>query len=908
MKIIYYKLYGIRNKQQKKELFVLKNNAPYKISIKALVQELTSDLEKGLSTEEALHRLKLYGPNELSNELHYDSLLIIFFKQFNNALIYILLIAALLVFISGQHLDAFVVGIILFFNALLGTVQEGKAQNILKSLQQYSTSECVVLRDGKHIIIPSKDVVVGDIIILQEGEKVPADARLIQSYNLHLDESMLTGESSTITKTSDIIPQESEVADQNNMVFKATYNISGSGIALVTAIGNATQIGQLKKITEQAGMRDFPLKKKLDALSITILKITTALCILLFLIGFFMGKSLHELLAILAALFVCIVPEGLPLVFTLTLVQGARRMAHRNLLVKKLHAVEGLGTTDVIIIDKTGTLTRNEMVVTKLFTNNHYLTVTGQGYFKEGKVLYNNSPYKDQNLIFLAQFCTLLNQTTIAFNKRLKLFTVKGEPLEAAMGIFAHKVIGDVNLEHEFIKFYQLPFDYKTRTKAHFYYHNDMVITIVSGAPENILSSCKNDISQAYQALKQFLSEGLRLVAIGYKECTQKEFEEKQQKNKDFYEQWITDNVTFLALMGIQDAIRPEVASVIANTRKAGLKIVMATGDHKDTALAVAQKVDIFNRNDEYMEGSELAQLSDEEVLSHLNKITVFARVTPEQKLRIVTLYQKMGNIVTMTGDGVNDAPALVAADLGTAMGNIGTDVAKQAADIILLDDSFLTIVEAIKEGRHIFLTLRRVTYYFFTTNAGELLLIFFALIFNMPIPLFPAQILWLNLVTDGFLDVSLTVEPKEKNLLSTSIKSHNLLDKNLLFKIVYISVPMALISLTLFYYYQSNLALARTMTLTTMALFQWFNIWNCRSERKSIFSIGFFTNKWLVIACCFVFFLQLLVLYVPFMQTLFRTVPLTFNQWLLITALSSSIIIIEEVRKWFSRRFFSEL
>ena len=872
---------------------------PYQKSVEHVIQELSSHQTNGLSEDEALQRLKNNGPNELSKEFHYDSLIKIFFKQFRNSLIYILLAAAALIFLSGEYLDAFIVSGILLFNALLGTVQEGKAQNILKSLQQYSKPTCVVIRTTKPQIIPIQNIVIGDIIILQEGEKVPADARIIKSYNLKVDEALLTGESLAVEKTSDPITEIKSIADQKNMVFKGTYIVSGNALALVTATGNNTQIGRLKNLTEQEISRDFPLKKKLDILSHAIIILVGALCVVLFILGLIKGKPFLELLAVIAALFICVIPEGLPLVFTLSLISGARRMAQHNLLIKKLYAVEGLGVTDVIIIDKTGTLTRNEMVITKLFTNNHSLIVTGHGYFPEGQILYNNKPFKDKSLIFLAKICSLLNQTTIAFNPNSQLFTIKGEPIEAALGIFAQKVIGEVNLENEYIQFYQLPFNYKTRTKALFLYHNDTVITIVSGSSEDVLSYCVGDLTQAYQAMNNYLSEGLRLVSIAYKECPRNKFEKLCDNSKSFYEQWITTDLTFLALMGIQDAIRPEVATVILNTRKAGLQVIMATGDHKDTALAIAKQVNIFNVGDELIEGSELDTLNDEELLQNIRFVTVFARVTPEQKLRIVKLYQKLGNIVTMTGDGINDAPALAAADLGAAMGNIGTEVAKQAADIIILDDSFSSIVEAIKEGRHIFFILRQVTLYFFVTNAGEVFLIFFALLFNLPLPFYPAKILWLNLVTDGFLDISLSEEPQEKNILQRPIKKQNLIDKQLLLKILYLSIPMAAISLGVFYYYQDNLPLARTMALTTMAMFQWFNIWNCRSEKKSIFSIGLLSNIWLVRACCLVFALQLLMVYAPFMQKIFRTVPLSLQQWILVTLLSSTILFIEEFRKW---------
>lgn len=871
--------------------------ADYQKNVQQLIQELQSNEVTGLSEQEASDRLLQNGSNDLSSASHYDSLIIIFLKQFRSSLIFILVLAACLVFISGHHFDAFIVTGILLFNALIGAFHEKKAQTILKSLLHYWQPTCVVIRDGNPHIIPASKLVKGDVIKLQEGEQVPADGRLIQAYNLKVDESFLTGESVAVEKITEPIVSQQVLADQKNMVFKGTYVVSGNGYALITHTGNSTEIGKLKKITEQEISRDFPLKKKLDDLSQLILISVLVLCLILFALGISMQKPFFELLALLASLFICIIPEGLPLVFTLALVRGARKMAKHNLLIKKLQAAEALGITDVIIIDKTGTITRNEMVIIKLFMNDKNFSVTGNGYQPEGLILLNGTPSNDQSLTFLAQICALLNQTTSTFNPETNLYTIKGEPIEAAMGVLSEKILKDFSFKKEYTKFYQLPFNYKTRAGAVFFYHKDSVIAVASGSPETILNSCNNTTKEATQAVSDYYAEGLRVVAIAYKKTTREQFEALGTKN--LYEDWIFNDATLGAVIGIQDALRPEVADVILNTRKAGIKVIMATGDYKDTALAVAKKVHIFDENDHYLEGKDLEKMTESELINILPKVTVFARVTPEQKLTIVKLYQKLGAIVTMTGDGINDAPALAAADLGAAMGNIGTEVAKQAADIILLDDSFVSIVEAIKEGRNIFFTLRRVTFYFFITNCAEVFLVLFSLILNLPLPLLPAQILWLNLVTDGFLDVSLTEERQEENLLERSIKSEKLIDTTLMLKIIYLSLPMTFISLAVFYAYKDDLKLARTMTLTLMALFQWFNSWNCRSETKSILTLGLFTNVWLVRACAFVFFLQVAVLYIPFFQKIFQTTPLSLYQLLFIIALSSSILAVEELRKF---------
>lgn len=869
---------------------------PFQQTPSELSHTLSTHLERGLSQEEAANRLEIHGLNKLP-ESKQPSLLHVFLTQFQSPLIYILLIAAAIIFFLGDPLDACIISGVLFFNAIIGTIQEGRATNILESLKQYIKSEAVVVRNGKRTIVPDFKVTVGDVLILQEGEKVPADARLIEANNLLVNEAMLTGESSGVYKSTDVQTSNVPIIYQNNMVFRGTYILSGYAKAVVTATGVHTEIGKLGT-TIEAIQTDTPLKQEVDRLSHWILLFILGICVFLFLFGLAIGKSFTELLVMLTALFICVIPEGLPVVLTLTLVTGAFRMAKKNVLVKRLQAVEGLGRADVIIIDKTGTLTRNELVVSELYANGQRFSVSGEGYHSTGSISYEQNKISSEQknkLHQLATACALADHAQLEYIPQLKLFHIKGEPIEAALGIFAHKAgVGRAQVEKEYNLLHAIPFDPERRYQLAVYEKDGSVHTFVTGAPE-VLSPTQEHAVE----LEALLADGYRVVAVAHAQLELQPTVVAQMKRTQLVE-LIFKNIKLLGLLGIQDTIRPEVATTVQQARQAGLHIVMATGDHAKTALFVAKRVGIFSDGDTVLDGEELEKLSDRDLSKHIASTTVFSRVSPDDKLRLVRAFQAHNNTVAMTGDGVNDAPSLVASDLGIAMGSIGTEVAKQASDMILLDDSFTSIIEAVKEGRHIFYTLKRTILYFFTTNFGEVLIVLFALLANFPLPISAAQILWLNLITDGFLDAALAMEPKEEGLLQNQqFKGKRLVDRSTLIKMLYMSIPMAVGSLIIFYHwYPIDIVKARTLVLVTMAMFQWFNAWNCRSETLSIFQIGLFSNKWLIIATTFVFGLQLLLLHNPFLQAVFDTVPLTRNEWFLVIATSSTLLVIEEVRK----------
>ena len=888
----------------------------YQKTAQEVLSALDVDQSTGLTTQEVKQRRAKYGSNTLP-EAKPDSWFVIFLHQFQSPLIYILVIAAGIVFIFGEDkIDALVIIAVVLINAVIGMVQEGKARNILQKLKSFIKTEALVIRDGEKKVINDSELVVGDIIELQEGSRVPADARIISLNSLQIEEAALTGESDPVLKEVDSLKQETiPVGDQANMVFKGTLVVRGLGKAVVVATGQNTQIGKVHKATASIHM-DMPLVEEIKRLSRLIIVVIFLCCIALFILGLLQGRNVRDILIILGALFISAIPEGLPIVLTVVLVTGIYRLAQKNVFVKKMHAVEGLGRTQVIAIDKTGTLTRNEMMVSSLCINNSVFQVTGEGYFQEGEIIPDNgqnlSQDEDDIIQQIGKATSLLNGTQIHMDKQTGLFQVKGDPTEAAMLILSKKIgYSQEELKNEYKKIYEIPFNSELRYHAAFYEKNDFVYLFVAGAPEKLMEFAHNDDSASRFCLDTLLEKGLRTVAVGTKKIPLDQLQispDDEEKKFIFFRNFIERNLTILGFLGIQDAIRPEVKDIIDKTRNVGIKVIMITGDHLETALYVAREVGIFQEGDRAISGPEFDTMDEQQQFDGLDKTTVYARFSPEDKYKIVKLFHKRDVIIAMTGDGINDAPSLMAADLGIAMGSIGTEVAKEAADILLLDDSFVNIVNAIEEGRHIFMALKRVILYLFSTNLAEILVIFFAFVANLPLPLTAVQIIWLNLVTDGFIDIGLAMEPKEKGLLQERKwlkKSLGLIDYELVFNMVYMAIPMALGSIGVFiWYYKHNRAQAHTMTLITLAFFTWFNGFNCRSMKKSIFELNFFANKWLLFFLGFIFLLQLAVVYVPFMNGLFNTVPLTLNQWLSAAAISSLLLVWVELgklvwRKW---------
>jgi len=882
----------------------MKNNW-HTLEIADVFEDIKSG-EQGLSEVEATARLKEYGLNILP-ESKPDGLLAIFFRQFKSPLIYILLLAGVIVFFMGEFVDALVILAVLVFNAMVGTIQEGKAQNTLLTLKKFVETKASVFRDGREIIIQDKNVAVGDIIILQEGEKVPADARIILSNNLKIDESALLGESTPVNKISDVLPESHKNTwEQKNMIFKGTTVLTGSGRAVVVATGLDSAIGRIaKEITEIN--TEIPLKKNIRYLSRAIIAVVVVLDVVLFLSGLIYGKSIKEIFITLVSLSVSIVPEGLPIVMTLILATGVWRMSKRNALVRKLQAVEALGQAEIIAVDKTGTITKNELVVQKIFVDNKFFDIKGEGYEPKGDVEIDGKladPLNHEELIFLVKNAALCAQARINFSTEENKWLVAGDPTEASLLVLSQKIGFKRNvLEAESPLIADFPFDYHLRLRASLRKINGKKVLLVTGAPENVLTisnkiwhnerNCAlldSEREELQSVFERMSEEGLRVVALGIKN--------KPIKNESLDK---LEDVTFIGFIGMKDALRKEVPEAMKLAIGAGVRVVMITGDHRITARAIAKEAGIYEEGDIVLTGEQLDKMDDGELTDQIESVSVFARVSPEHKLRIIKAFRASKKIIAMTGDGVNDAPSLVSADLGVAMGKIGTEVAKEASDIVLLDDNFGSIVSAMEEGRSIYKTIKKVVLYLFSTSFGEVLTITGAIFLGFPLPILPVQIIWLNFVTDGFLDVSLAMEPKEKNLLSDKFRRPNryLLDFLMAQRMFFMAIVMMIGTLFIFKgIFHTDLIKAQTMSLVVLAIFQWFNAWNCKSEDKSIFTINPLNNKFLLGATITVIILQLLAVYNPFMQRILQTTAISAYDWLLCLTVSFTIVIIEEVRK----------
>ncbi|MDP3784590.1 MAG: HAD-IC family P-type ATPase, partial [bacterium] len=823
----------------------------------------------------------------------------------------ILLAASAVVFLMGETIDGSIILAVLLFNAVVGTIQEGKAQNTLLALKKFVETRATVLREGKELIVPDSEVAPGDIIILQEGEKVPADARIIAAANLKIDEAALTGESEPVHKITDILEgADLATAEQKNMVFKGTHILAGNGRAIVVATGMFTVIGKISK--EIAAIdTEIPLKANIRHLSRLIIITVASISVLLFLLGTVSGKSAPEMFATVVSLSVSIIPEGLPIVMTLVLATGVLRMSKRNALVKKLQAVEALGQARIIAVDKTGTITKNEMVIQKVYLDGKFFEVGGIGYEPKGEIRLNGNMIDAANypeLLFAGKIAAFCANARVMFSEEEKIWRVAGDPTEAAMLVLAQKLgFYKDDLERESPLVGEIPFDYKLRYHATVHRLDGQKFLAVVGAPEVILSLSHVSTEEKQELESVFLSmsqEGLRVIALAQTSEALASHSLRRSGPETLTPEGIK-SLTFVGFFGMKDALRPEVRDAMQKAASAGIRVVMITGDHKVMAQAIAKEAGIYQDSDTILTGQDIDAFSDAELYEKLAKTSVFARVTPEHKLRIIKAYKARGEVVAMTGDGVNDAPSLVAADLGVAMGKIGTEVAKEASDIVLLDDNFGSIVSAVEEGRSIYKTIKKVILYLFSTSWGEALTITAALLLGYPLPLLPAQIIWLNFVTDGFLDVALAMEPKEEGLLRGNFERPKkyLVDKLMTQRIFIMAVPMMIGTLFLFKgYFENDLAKAWTISLTTLAVFQWFNAWNCRHESKSIFQMNPFSNKFLVGATLTIIFLQLLVVYNPFMQKLLRTAPLELSEWLLIIPIAASIVLVEEIRKFFYR------
>jgi Ca2+-transporting ATPase len=880
----------------------------YQLNSKDILHKLKTS-EKGLSEKESEARLVQYGHNKLAEEEKISKLKILF-HQFTSPLIYILLLAAIVTFILHEYIDTGVIMAVVLLNAIIGYFQEFKAEESVRALKKMVVPKARVLRDGKEKEISSLDLVPGDIVLLASGSKVPADLRLFRTIELKIEEAMLTGESLPAEKNiSDISDDNLTPGDQLNMAFMGTAVVSGRAHGVVVETGSRTLLGQIAKEVREVSAFKTPLQDKLERFARLVGVVVIGFSALVFGVGIMLGAKASDMFMTAVAMAVSAIPEGLPIAVTITMAIGVTRMARRNAIIRKLHAVETLGSTTVIGSDKTGTLTRNEMTVKVIFDGDRVYETTGIGYELNGEILHDQAVVNADELKNLQQVVRiglLCNESNVY--EKNGLYLVDGDPTEGALIVSAYKA--GLRSEDENINYPQkamLPFESELGYMATLHKDKEKKVIFVKGAPERVLAMCAKgadganlESAKILQEADTFARSGLRVLAMAYKE-TPPDMEEITHHNID------TDLI-FAGLQGMLDPPRPEAIDAIKGCKASGIRIVMITGDHGTTASAIARMLGITSEDPRVLTGQEIESMTDDDLFNLVEDVSVFARVAPLHKLRIVQQLSRHGEIVAVTGDGVNDAPALKAAHIGISMGKTGTDVAKEASDMVLADDNFASIFAAVEEGRVVYGNIRKVTLFLVSCGFGELIAILATILLGMPLPFIPAQILWLNLVTNGLQDIALAFEPAEEGTLKASPKKpkEGILSSLMIQRTVLMGIIMAAGTLFVFMtdlHAGVPLDRARTAALTTMVFFQFYQALNCRSETKSIFSMRVMSNPFLLYAMIAAFFAQLTVLYVPALQWVFRTVPLSMTEWLEIGLVTVAIIIAVEFDKWIRRR-----
>ena len=826
----------------------------------------------GLTQAEVRGRLSKYGRNELASAPKV-SLISRFFAQFQDFMIIVLLFAAAISFLlsviegNADFADPVIILIVVTLNALLGVIQEAKAEHSLEALQKLSAPHATVLRDRKRTTLPAAELVPGDIIFLETGNLVPADGRLLSCVGLKIDESALTGESVAVEKQSEkTFPEDTAIGDRKNLVFSSSIITAGHGIAVVTATGMQTEVGKIAGMIIAEPPVETPLQKRLATTGKVLAITALGICLVLFIIGLLQGIPFFTMFMTSVSLAVASIPESLPAVVTIMLSLGVQRMVKKNAIIRKLPAVETLGSATYICSDKTGTLTQNRMTVTKTFS---FAT-----------------PEDIPEPELLAFLCTNVEDSSGG---------LLGEATEIALAEYALQRGHSYPARADYPRIYEIPFDSvrKCMTTVHMLPDKEQYLVITKGAPDVLLEKSLNSSAQANTLRLQhdiMTQEALRVLAVGYRLIP---------ADRALLTPALEQKLTLLGLFGMIDPPRPEVASAVSLCKSAGITPVMITGDHKSTACAIAAQLGILNPGQQALTGAEIDAMPEEVFRNRIKNYTVFARVSPEHKVRIVKALQSQGEIVAMTGDGVNDAPALKAADIGCAMGKSGTDVAKNASDMILMDDNFATIVSAVREGRGIYDNIRKAIHFLLSCNIGEIITIFFAILFRMPSPLAAVQLLWVNLITDSLPALALGTEPPEEDIMTRPPVSPKagLFSKELFVSII---TEGALIgSLALFAYvlglrYVGN---GSTMAFAVLSFSQLVHAFNMRS-RYSLLQVGFFTNPKMVLAFLVCVSLQLLVIMHPWLQSLFLVTALTGPQWLIVITFSVAPLIFVELQK----------
>jgi len=882
------------------------------LEITEAIQAIGADVT-GLSQGEAEKRLVQFGPNDLVTEKRISPLTI-WLRQFKNIMILILLFAIGLAAVIGDVTEALIIGIIAIFATTLGFIQEYRAERTMEALKRMASPTASVLRDGKEKEIPALELVPGDVILLRTGDRIPADARLIEVFNLKTDEAPLTGESVPIEKTSQSLDEEISIADRKNMVFMGTAAVYGRGMAIVTATGMSTEFGKIAGMLQKVTAEPTPLQVNLDRLAKIIGIIAVFLCILLVGFGLLQGFPPSEMIIWGIALAVAFVPEALPAVVIIGLAIGVRRMAKRNALIRKLPAVETLGCTTYICSDKTGTLTQDQMTVRRIYANGKLIDVTGTGYEPEGEFHLDGvalQPRQNRTLQTLLNIGSLCNDTSLISADGV--WGIKGDPTEGALVVTAAKAgLWQKELASEMPRIGEIPFSSDTKRMTTVHQAPQGKVVYSKGAPEVILASCSHilkngdEIELAIEERKNVISiaqdmagDALRVLGMA---C-------KRFPDTATIDPTIEQDMVFVGLVGMIDPPREEAKTAVKLCDQAGIKSVMITGDHKLTAIAIAKELGILKEGI-VLTGAEIDNMSDEEFEDLTGKIEVYARVSPAHKLRVVETLTTKQHVVAMTGDGINDAPALKKADIGIAMGITGTDVTREAADMVLTDDNFASIVAAVEEGRGIFGNIKKFLMYLLSANVGEVLLLSFVMLFGplvgLPtgiLPLVAIQILWINVATDGLPAIALAVDPPDTDIMKQKPRprGQGIFTKPVLILMCIGGIWLFLVTLGVFVWALEtgkSLWHAQTYCFLTLIFIEFFKAYNFRSDKKSIFQIGFFTNKWLNIAICWEIMLMLIIVYTPFLQEPFRTFSFGAFDWALVILLAATIFPILETTK----------